>query len=75
MSDELAKAPGRYHEAFRNYENLLRAYISSKQMEAKRFSTAFAPRTRFGLFLRNQVVRACAILGLSKQVALPRLRA
>jgi 2-polyprenyl-6-methoxyphenol hydroxylase-like FAD-dependent oxidoreductase len=66
MAGELAKAKGRYHEAYYNYEALLRGYISSKQRGAERFSSAFAPRTRWGLFLRNQVINACAIPGLSK---------
>jgi 2-polyprenyl-6-methoxyphenol hydroxylase-like FAD-dependent oxidoreductase len=61
MAGELVKASGRHEEAFRNYEGLLRGYIASKQKGAERFSSAFAPRTRWGLFMRNQVIRACAI--------------
>jgi hypothetical protein len=30
------------------------------------FSAAFAPRTQWGLFLRNQIIKACAIPGLAK---------
>ena len=66
MAGELIKASGRHDEAFRNYEALLRDYIGLKQKGAERFSSAFAPRTRWGLFLRNQVIKACAIPGLSK---------
>ena len=66
LAGELAKAGGRHEEAFANYESLLRAYIGSKQKGAERFSAAFAPRTRWGLFLRNQVVKACAIPGLAR---------
>jgi 2-polyprenyl-6-methoxyphenol hydroxylase-like FAD-dependent oxidoreductase len=66
MAGELAKAAGQHQEAFRDYEALLSAYISSKQRGAERFSSAFAPRSRWGLFLRNQVIKACAIPGLSK---------
>ena len=51
---------------FGNYEMRLRAYISSKQKGAERFSTAFAPKTCWGLFLRNQVIKACAIPGLAR---------
>jgi 2-polyprenyl-6-methoxyphenol hydroxylase-like FAD-dependent oxidoreductase len=65
LAGELAKA-GRHEEAFANYEALLRAYIGSRQKGAERFSTAFAPKTRWGLFLRNQVVKACAIPGLAR---------
>ena len=66
LAGELAKAGGRHDEAFSRYESLLRAFINSKQKGAERFSGAFAPRTRFGLFLRNQVIRACAIPGVAK---------
>ena len=66
LAGELAKAGGRHEEAFANYEALLRAYIGSKQKGAERFSAAFAPRTQWGLFLRNQVVKACTIPGLAR---------
>ena len=66
LAGELAKACGRHDEAFDRNEMLLRAFIESKQKGAERFSAAFAPRTRFGLFLRNQVIRACAIPGVAR---------
>jgi 2-polyprenyl-6-methoxyphenol hydroxylase-like FAD-dependent oxidoreductase len=66
LAGELAKAGGRHDEAFANYEALLRPFIAGKQKGAERFSAAFAPKTRLGLFLRNQVIRACAIPGLAK---------
>jgi 2-polyprenyl-6-methoxyphenol hydroxylase-like FAD-dependent oxidoreductase len=66
MAGELIKACGRHEEAFPNYEALLRRYIGSKQKGAERFSSAFAPSTRWGLFIRNQVIRASAIPGLAR---------
>jgi 2-polyprenyl-6-methoxyphenol hydroxylase-like FAD-dependent oxidoreductase len=66
LAGELAKAAGRYHEAFHNYEALLRDHISSKQRGAERFSSAFAPRTQWGVFLRIQVIKACAIPGVPR---------
>ena len=66
LAGELAKAGGRHEEAFGNYERRLRTYISSKQKGAERFSAAFAPSTQWGLFLRNQVIKACAIPGLAR---------
>jgi hypothetical protein len=45
---------------------LLRSYIASKQQGAERFAAAFAPSTRWGQFLRNQVIRATAIPGLAR---------
>lgn len=66
MAGELAKADGRHDAAFARYEALLRPQIASKQRGAERFAAAFAPRTRWGLFLRNQVIRTCAIPGLAR---------
>ena len=66
LAGELSKAAGRYEEAFGNYELRLRAYVTSKQQGAERFSAAFAPRTQWGLFLRNQVIKTCAIPGLAR---------
>ena len=66
LAGELAKADGQYMTAFANYEALLRDFIGSKQRGAERFASAFAPRTRWGLFLRNQVINALAIPGLAK---------
>lgn len=65
LAGELAKAAGRHEEAFGKYEMRLRDYIRSKQNGAVRFSAAFAPKTRWGLFLRNQVIKACAVPGLA----------
>src|SRR5215471_16941525 len=66
MAGEFIKASGRHEEAFRNYEALLRDYIGLKQKGAERFSSAFAPRTRWGLFMRNQVIKASTIPGLAR---------
>ena len=66
LAGELANAAGRHEEAFYNYETRLRAYVIAKQKGAERFSAAFAPKTQWGLFLRNQVIKACAIPGLAR---------
>lgn len=66
MAGELAAADGRYPEAFGRYEALLRGYMEAKQKAAERFAGAFTPKTRTGLFVRNQVIRALAIPGLAK---------
>ena len=50
LAGELSKAGGRHEQAFANYERILRAYISVKQRGAERFASAFAPKTRCGLF-------------------------
>lgn len=66
LAGELAKANGSHQEAFGNYERLLRDYIFKKQVGAARFASAFAPKTQWGLWFRNQVVRTFAIPGLAK---------
>jgi 2-polyprenyl-6-methoxyphenol hydroxylase-like FAD-dependent oxidoreductase len=66
LAGELAKANGRHEEAFGKYENLMRPFIVSKQKAAERFASAFAPQTRLGLLLRNQLIRATAIPGLAR---------
>ena len=66
LAGELANAGGRHDKAFQRYEGLLRAYIALKQRGAKRFAAAFAPKTRWGLFFRNQVIKTLAVPGLAK---------
>ena len=66
MAAELIKASGRHVEAFRNYEALLRDYIGLKQKGAERFSSVFAPRTRWGLFMRDQVIKTSAVPRLAR---------
>ena len=58
LAGELAKADGHYELAFRQYENLLRPFIAGKQKAAEQFAGSFAPKTRLGLFLRNQITKA-----------------
>jgi len=66
LAGELAKTQGRYEDAFHQYETLLKSFMSSKQRIAERFGGVFAPRTRGGLFLRNQIINACAVPGLAR---------
>ena len=66
LAGELARAGGRYEEAFGKYEALLRGYIDRKQRGAERFAAAFAPRTRWGLWFRTQMIRAFAFPGLGR---------
>jgi 2-polyprenyl-6-methoxyphenol hydroxylase-like FAD-dependent oxidoreductase len=66
LAGELARANGRYGEAFSAYESRLRGYIEAKQRGAERFAAAFAPRTGWGLWFRNQVVKAFSLPGAAK---------
>lgn len=66
LAGELAKSHGHHESAFQSYEQKLRPFIVSKQRAAARFASAFVPRTRCGLALRNLVVRSAAIPGLAR---------
>jgi 2-polyprenyl-6-methoxyphenol hydroxylase-like FAD-dependent oxidoreductase len=68
LAGELAAARGGHQRAFARYESLLRDYIATKQRGAERFAGAMAPKTRAGLYVRNQVVKALAIPGLARRV-------
>ena len=66
LAGELADADGRHEQAFDKYEAFLRAYINTKQRGAERFAAVFAPKTRWGLWFRNQVIKTFAIPGLAR---------
>ena len=66
LAGELNKRDQQHEKAFYNYEQILRTFIESKQKGAARFASAFAPRTRWGLFLRNQIIKASAIPGVAR---------
>ncbi len=66
LAGELARARGRWNEAYRNYEVRLRSTIEGKQRGAERFAAAFAPRTRWGLRFRNLMINVAAIPGAAR---------
>ncbi len=66
LAGELANAGGRHEQAFDKYEAFLRAYIDTKQRGAERFAAVFAPKTHWGLWFRNHVIKAFAIPGLAR---------
>lgn len=66
LAGELLNANGDHRQAFANYESRLHRYTLSKQRMAERLGSAFVPKTEFGLFLRNQVIKACAIPGFAR---------
>jgi 2-polyprenyl-6-methoxyphenol hydroxylase-like FAD-dependent oxidoreductase len=66
LAGELAKAKGDHVQAFGKYQKVLRTFISSKQKGAEQFAPAFAPKTRWGLFFRNQVIKMLTIPGIAR---------
>jgi 2-polyprenyl-6-methoxyphenol hydroxylase-like FAD-dependent oxidoreductase len=61
LAGELAKSDGQHRPAFEHYESLLRSLIDGKQKAAERFAGSLVPKTRLGLFLRNQISK---VIGL-----------
>ena len=66
LAGELGAARGDHRQAFAQYEARLRSYIGAKQRGAERFASAFAPKTRIGLHIRNLAIKAFAIPGLAR---------
>ena len=58
LAGELGRMGSKPQEAFKRYEQRLHPFITSKQRAAAQFAGSFAPKTRLGLFFRNQVTKA-----------------
>lgn len=56
LAGEIVRAAGDPRQAFGRYEQRLTRFIASKQRAAERFAAAFAPKTPWGLTLRNLVI-------------------
>lgn len=61
LAGELHLANGDYTEAFERYQNLFAPLVLKKQKAALRFAGVFAPKSKFALFLRNQVFNLMSI--------------
>jgi 2-polyprenyl-6-methoxyphenol hydroxylase-like FAD-dependent oxidoreductase len=57
LAGELKKADGDYRAGFHAYEQMLQPLMAKKQRAARSFAGSFAPRTSFGIHLRNHVTR------------------
>jgi 2-polyprenyl-6-methoxyphenol hydroxylase-like FAD-dependent oxidoreductase len=68
LAGELGRANSSPEEAFKRYEQLLQPFMLTKQNAAEKFASSFAPKTRWGLFLRNQVTKILAIPFVTKRV-------
>jgi 2-polyprenyl-6-methoxyphenol hydroxylase-like FAD-dependent oxidoreductase len=71
LAGELKRANGDHTAAFAKYQERLGAFIAMKQKAAVRFAPFFAPRSRFGIFFRNQVMKLMAIPSIA-QIAVGR---
>jgi 2-polyprenyl-6-methoxyphenol hydroxylase-like FAD-dependent oxidoreductase len=61
LAGELHHARGDYGRAFARYEQAFGPFVLKKQRAALRFAGAFAPKTKWGLFFRNQVMNLMRI--------------
>ena len=57
LAAELSRTKGNHREAFSRYEQLLMPFLQSKQRAAVRLAPAFAPKSRFQLFLVKSVTK------------------
>jgi 2-polyprenyl-6-methoxyphenol hydroxylase-like FAD-dependent oxidoreductase len=61
LAGELKRARGDHVAAFAQYQARLGPFLAMKQGAALRFAPFFAPRSRIGIFLRNQVMKLMAV--------------
>jgi 2-polyprenyl-6-methoxyphenol hydroxylase-like FAD-dependent oxidoreductase len=65
LAGELNRAGPDYQAAYRRYERLLRPYVEARQKSARYFASAFVPKTRVGVWLRNQATKLMAFRPLA----------
>ena len=61
LAGELGRRPNSPEQALTRYQQLLDPFMLAKQQAAEKFATSFTPKTRWGLFLRNQITKAFVI--------------
>jgi 2-polyprenyl-6-methoxyphenol hydroxylase-like FAD-dependent oxidoreductase len=61
LAGELHRARGDYATAFAKYQERFAPFVLNKQKAALRFAGAFAPKSNFSLFLRNQIMNLMRI--------------
>jgi 2-polyprenyl-6-methoxyphenol hydroxylase-like FAD-dependent oxidoreductase len=69
LAGELKQATGSHEIAFARYSERLRTFVAGKQNAALGFASFFAPRSGFGLFLGDQVMKLMALPFVSELAA------
>ena len=69
LAGEIHRAAGDYRTAFARYEDRFRPFVAAKQHMAIRFAGAFAPKSRFSMFVRNRVMNLLTVPWVTKLVA------
>jgi len=55
LAGELRECRGDYRRAFARYESRMRPFLARKQESAAKFASSFAPRSSFGIVVRDLV--------------------
>jgi len=66
LAGELKEANGDYQTAFSNYEKIFKPFIDQKQQIAQNFAKSLVPKTNFGIWFRNLVIKLMFLPFLSK---------
>lgn len=74
LAGELSLAGDNYPAAFDRYEQMLRPFVERRQKSASYFASALVPRTRWGLWFRNLVLRMISFRPVSHYVLTRELR-
>lgn len=61
LAGEIHRAGCDYRTAFARYEDRFRPFVTTKQRMAIRFADAFAPKSRFSMFVRNRIMNLLTI--------------
>lgn len=61
LAGELSHSRCNPADAFTQYELRMRSLIESKQKSALKFAGAFAPKTRLGIWFRNQIAKLLVV--------------
>lgn len=68
LAGELHRANGDHRQAFVRYQELFAPFVARKQKAAEGFASSFVPRSRFGLFVRNQMTKILKLPFVSEWV-------
>jgi 2-polyprenyl-6-methoxyphenol hydroxylase-like FAD-dependent oxidoreductase len=69
LAGELKRANGNHEVAFASYQHRLYKFIAAKQKAAVGFATFFAPRSRLGIWVGNQVMKLMVLPFVTKLAA------
>jgi 2-polyprenyl-6-methoxyphenol hydroxylase-like FAD-dependent oxidoreductase len=80
LAGELHRAGGNHETAFKRYQELFGPFVAMKQRAALGFAGLFGPKTKMGLFVRNQIMNLMKLpwvadmamgRGLADKIAIP----